>query len=367
MPITGRKSTNMKLATSGDIILRNSKTIVASTIFSLFALSAAGAAQAHTKLISGEPTGTFRAITLAVTSGYEPVGTGNQWHSYFSAVPANTGIFTINDNDPLSDGSYGLFSWFDTNGTPSSYNSGSGGLLVATAYTGYSMPDTVYELTEKGKIWYDTPVGPGSSWGSFTNLPTTAVPGFVSTGQISMAINSVGAGDGAPWVVNGNDGCGGGNSSIYNTGEYGSTWVNTSGCGYYIAESEDCLFLSSYDVSGNTYLWTSPTTGTTPWIPSWTKRALLLSTGGNVTSMSVNDDSLSSEKAYFTDGNGDLKEWSGSCSTTGSVTTLITANGSTTFVTAVSVDHEAWVHGGSENLYYINGNSGLMKQELWLY
>jgi hypothetical protein len=74
----------------------------------------------------------------------------------------------------------------------------------------------------------------------------------------------------------------------------------------------------------------------------------------------------SSLDLYFTDTDGDLKKWSGSCSTTGSVTTLITGSG-TTSIGAVSRD---WAGGGAtQNVYYTEytkvGTS--LVEELWQY
>jgi hypothetical protein len=298
----------------------------------------------HTELANGA---SVNSLNLAVSSN-EPVGTGNQWSSYFASVPAGTGIFTEEG------AARHVWSWFDTSGTPTSiYTDGDNAISVAVQGQTGGLYDRMYELTSAGKVWYNaSPQGPLGTWTSWTSYGGGVIVPGVNTSTARMSI--MGPND-SPWVVNGDANCdSNGNSHLY---KWTGSWTQEPGCMKAFAEEDTCLLGASYDAAGNSYLWTSPNTTI-----SWTKRALLVS-GGGVESIAAIGTS-SALTAYIADNAGNLLQWSGSCTTTGTVSTVISAN-SYWDVSAVTRD---WAGGtGTQNVYFVNNNRAVGGMELWQY
>jgi hypothetical protein len=154
-------------------------------------------------------------------------------------------------------------------------------------------------------------------------------------------------------------------STIYHWNALTKNWVTQKGCLYNLAEEADCLIGVGFDSKDNTHLWTSNNSTV-----EWTDLGVLLEPGGeeekeSVGSLAVTGSTNSVLQVYFTDRVGNLREWSGSCSTLivpGSIQTVVPTQVGATFVQAVARD---WAGGtGTQNVYYVNNNEG-GSQEVW--
>ena len=283
---------------------------------------------------------------------------GAQWSTYFAkvgyianptSVPPGTGIFAVGVGVP------DVYSLFDTNGAPSADFTGAQSAVSIALQGQTGGHDRPYELAADGTVWFNSaPVGPEGSWPAWTDVGSgRVVPGFNPGGAPMMSI--MGPSD-TPWVVNGDETCDvHGNSRLYKWDVATSSWVQKTGCMKLFAEEDTCLLSVSLDGGGNSYLWTSSSTNI-----SWTRGALLRTEAeGTLTTMAATGTG-GALQAYFTDSQGDLLNWSGSCLATGTVSAAIPHAGAWN-ITAVARD---WAGGGTtQNVYFVNSTA--LTNDIW--